>query len=149
MKTAFTLIELIFAIVIMGILAVVAIPRLNATRDDAQASTAAANISVAVMDITSYYTAKGFFTDVKSMSNIVVDDNGNVKVKNTDCFRITVSNATSSEVDPTKGISVGSPILKVVAISSSDNACLSAQILTRSILDSSPINIGQGNVKFN
>ena len=126
MKTAFTLIELIFAIVIMGILAVVAIPRLNATRDDAQASTAAANISVAVMDITSYYTAKGFFTDVKSMSNIVVDDNGNVKVKNTDCFR-----------------------LKVVAISSSDNACLSAQRLTRSILDSSPINIGQGNVKFN
>ena len=149
MKTAFTLIELIFAIVIMGILAVVAIPRLNTTRDDAQASTAAANVAVAVMDITSYYTAKGSFTDVKSMSNIVIDDNGNVKVKNTDCFRITVSNATSSEVDPTKRISVGSPILKVMAVSSSDSACLSAQRLTKGILESSPINIGQGNVKFN
>ena len=38
MKNAFTMIELIFVIVILGILAAVAIPKLAATRDDAQVS---------------------------------------------------------------------------------------------------------------
>lgn len=35
-RTAFTMLELIFVIVVIGILATVAIPRLAATRDDAQ-----------------------------------------------------------------------------------------------------------------
>ena len=39
MKKGFTMIELIFVIVILGILASVAIPRLAATREDAEIST--------------------------------------------------------------------------------------------------------------
>ena len=41
---AFTMIELIFVIVILGILAAVAIPRLAATRDDAEIVKVATNI---------------------------------------------------------------------------------------------------------
>ena len=44
-KQAFTMIELVFVIVILGILAAVAIPRLVATRTDAQISKGRADIS--------------------------------------------------------------------------------------------------------
>ncbi|WP_418228279.1 prepilin-type N-terminal cleavage/methylation domain-containing protein [Campylobacter pinnipediorum] len=36
MKKAFTMIELVFVIVILGILAAISIPKLIATRDDAE-----------------------------------------------------------------------------------------------------------------
>ena len=61
MKKGFTMIELIFVIVILGVLASVAIPRLAATRDDAEVAKAATNLTTAVNDLTAYYTAKGSF----------------------------------------------------------------------------------------
>ena len=44
MKRAFTMIELIFVIVVIGILASIAIPRFAATRDDAEITKAIATI---------------------------------------------------------------------------------------------------------
>ena len=64
MKKGFTMIELIFVIVILGILASVAIPRLAATREDAEISAAVANLRTLVSDASAYYTAKGDFTGV-------------------------------------------------------------------------------------
>ena len=55
------MIELIFVIVILGILASVAIPRLAATREDAEISAAVANLRTLVNDATAYYTVKGEF----------------------------------------------------------------------------------------
>ena len=62
MKKGFTMIELIFVIVILGILASVAIPRLAATRDDAEISSAVANLRTLVSDASAYYTVKGTLT---------------------------------------------------------------------------------------
>lgn len=44
-RTAFTMIELVFVIVILGILAAIAIPRLAATRDDAQIAKGRSDVS--------------------------------------------------------------------------------------------------------
>ena len=58
MKKAFTMIELIFVIVIIGILAAVAIPKLSATRDDAKISTIVSNARVTIGDFESYYMSR-------------------------------------------------------------------------------------------
>ena len=61
MKKGFTMIELIFVIVILGILASVAIPRLAGTRADAEVATAVANIRTILSDAGGYYVAHGKF----------------------------------------------------------------------------------------
>jgi type II secretory pathway pseudopilin PulG len=53
------MIELIFVIVIIGILAAVAIPKLSATRDDAKISNIVANTRTLVGDLAAFYTAQG------------------------------------------------------------------------------------------
>ncbi|MDD3463253.1 MAG: type II secretion system protein [Sulfurospirillaceae bacterium] len=74
MKKGFTMIELIFVIVILGILAAVAIPKLAATRDDANIAKGATEVAMAVADMSSYYTANGALGPVSSMTNVTFDD---------------------------------------------------------------------------
>ncbi|MDX1808889.1 MAG: prepilin-type N-terminal cleavage/methylation domain-containing protein [Sulfurospirillaceae bacterium] len=55
MKKGFTMIELIFVIVILGILAAVAIPRLAATRDDAKLAAVKTDIGTFMNAIPAWY----------------------------------------------------------------------------------------------
>ena len=77
MKKGFTMIELIFVIVILGILASVAIPRLAATRTDAEVAATVANLRTLLSDLNSYYVVKGEFgTTVKwkDITNVPLGD---------------------------------------------------------------------------
>ena len=68
MKKAFTMIELIFVIVILGILASVAIPKLSATRDDAMIAKEKANYRTCLKDLMNLYTTQGYLKDVNVTS---------------------------------------------------------------------------------
>ena len=58
-RAGFTMIELIFVIVILGILAAVAIPKLAATRSDAEISKMATNAATILSDYGAAFTARG------------------------------------------------------------------------------------------
>jgi len=59
MKSGFTLIELIFTIILIALLASIAIPKFSATRDDALTSTVLTNLADCITYAGSKYTATG------------------------------------------------------------------------------------------
>ncbi len=61
MKSAFTIIELVFVIVILGILIGIAAPRLSATRDDAAAVKASTEIRDTISQLSIFYMVNGSF----------------------------------------------------------------------------------------
>ena len=104
MKKAFTMIELIFVIVILGILASVAIPRLAGTRTDAEIATTVANLRILLSDLNSYYVVKGEFPQGSNgvkwseITNVyleqAVNGNGYLMVGGEKCIEVSVSNRT-------------------------------------------------------
>lgn len=70
MKKAFSLIEIIFVIVILGIIVSFAAPKLMDTKDSALVSTLKRDISTAINSIQSYYLLNQKIEDINDVLNI-------------------------------------------------------------------------------
>jgi len=119
-RAAFTMIELVFVIVILGVLAAVAVPKLTAQRDDAKFSAAVEDMVCIVNDFSNYYISKGTYkgsslSDITNVNLTTVTDNLNAsgsgefhfKPLNKDCIKVTVTNGAitlSSATDTTSSI---------------------------------------------
>jgi prepilin-type N-terminal cleavage/methylation domain-containing protein len=113
-RAGFTMIELIFVIVILGILAAVAIPKLSATRDDAKISKGAQDVATLLADLGAHYTAHGSFaTSPSDMTNV------NVGASDTNC----TDGCTIEYNVTTDGTAAGGCI--DIAITSDGNATVS------------------------
>ena len=92
------MIELIFVIVILGILAAVAIPKLAATRDDAKDAKTCSNIATCVTDLAAEYTARGTVTPAASAA--CADVSTHITATSTD-VTVATSPAMCSDLDTT------------------------------------------------
>ena len=131
MKKAFTLVELIFILVIVGILGSVAMPRLLATRDDALIAKNSEYIIGIMNEISTYIIVNGESKDnlvemssiletLQTQNKIEIDEvNKNAKVKigeDLDCITIDIDSTSTTELLKT-----------VFSISTSDRICKRVQ----------------------
>ena len=81
-RNAFTMIELVFVIVVLGILAAIAIPKFAATRDDAQIAKGRSDVAAIRAAIVSERQGRlmrgesGYINKLHSSSTILFDGNG-------------------------------------------------------------------------
>ncbi|TKX34036.1 prepilin-type N-terminal cleavage/methylation domain-containing protein [Campylobacter taeniopygiae] len=79
MKRAFTILELVFVIIILGILAAIALPKLSSSKDEAELSKSLNNLKTLINDISIYALKNDALSTINSMSNVSGVENVDLK----------------------------------------------------------------------
>lgn len=149
-KKAFTMIELILVIVILGVLAAVALPKLSATRDDAYTAKLASNIMTGASEIASYAMAnEQIDSNITLMSNAIANLSsvgdatvipnkavihcGNIN----DCIELSIDSNTTTGVDT---------LITTFGNAGTDTRCASLQSAINANLY--PMKLRGSNAKF-
>ena len=103
MKKAFTMVELIFVIVIIGILAGVALPRFSATRDDAKISKLAMAIKTFQSELTAGIVSSNKIPqskeELEKISNVIKESSNDYIIK-------VINNKTIEFIDTDSGTEI-------------------------------------------
>jgi len=130
-KKAFTMIELVFVIVILGILAAVAIPKIVATRDDAYTAKLATNIMTGAGEIASYALSNAEVeSDLTIMSNAMTSMSVTGDAVLTPNKAVVKSGSVNSciEVSIDINVTTGTDTLNITfGNAGNDNKCLALQ----------------------
>jgi general secretion pathway protein G len=98
-REAFTMIELIFVIVILGILASTAIPKLSATREDARITKEMANAKQCITDMCAGYTGSGVMPALNSYNSCIAAQAATTVTVSLNAGILTISGSPGGSLD--------------------------------------------------
>lgn len=126
-RSGFTMIELVFIIVILGILAAIAVPKMAASRDDAVAVAIKSDIGTMTQAIPAMYMSQGSLTSIGQAVNLdtsrwsgatglTVTSVLESAPGGTACATVAYTTATADDADADSTITEGDTIVRATVI---------------------------------